>query len=616
MNTHTRWIAKLAFSVSGPALILLTGPVLAQDTMLLPQAWTPQQIRIWYTTSQGSRLIPYAWLQALEQPGSQKRFLDPEHMASLRYLRGPAGGTKGDLPLPLGFVVDVQDDSRMSEQQTRLRWKTKQTSNEPWVGMNCAACHTGEISYRDKRMRIEGAPTLADFQTFLESFTAALIETKDKDDKWDRFAAAVLKGADTSANRALLRASLSTLLEWQLKLNKANGEPAPIRYGFGRLDAIGHIYNKVAVIVEAADQKPNPSDAPVSYPFLWNISQFDKVQWNGVAENKPVEINGRKFDIGALGRNTGEVIGVFGDVKLNPLPLLSGYRSSIRVADLKRLDDQLATLLPPAWPEAILGGIDPGKRDRGKQLFVDKGCARCHEPLARDNLSKRIITKMALFKEGRDAPGTDIWMACNAYTYEARTGLMWGMPRLYIDAAHPLRGTASLADMLGTTVAGVLVGKKHDVAKSIGDTFFNRRAEPSIAFSAPADLSLPDALRPSPEQAKQQRRERCLSDDSPILGYKARPLTGIWATAPYLHNGSVPTLYDLLLPPDQRPQSFFVGSREFDPDKVGYVTGKSADNTFEFKTGVEGNSNAGHDYGNSSLSPEDRAALVEYLKSL
>ena len=93
-----------------------------------------------------------------------------------------------------------------------------------------------------------------------------------------------------------------------------NGDPAPIRYGYGRLDAIGHIYNKTALIADAADQKFNPSDAPVSYPFLWNISQFTRVQWNGIAENKPVTINGKTFDLGALGRNTGEVIGVFADV--------------------------------------------------------------------------------------------------------------------------------------------------------------------------------------------------------------------------------------------------------------------------------------------------------------
>jgi hypothetical protein len=113
-----------------------------------------------------------------------------------------------------------------------------------------------------------------------------------------------------------------------------------------------------------------------------------------------------------------------------------------------------------------------------------------------------------------------------------------------------------------------------------------------------------------------------MTETSGILGYKARPLTGIWATAPYLHNGSVPTLYDLLLPPEERPASFWLGSREYDPVKVGYVGGPSEENTFEFNTRdslgrpIPGNANTGHDYDNASFTDEERRALVEYMKTL
>ena len=99
-------------------------------------------------------------------------------------------------------------------------------------------------------------------------------------------------------------------------------------------------------------------------------------------------------------------------------------------------------------------------------------------------------------------------------------------------------------------------------------------------------------------------------------------MTGIWATAPYLHNGSVPTLYDLLLPPADRPKEFYLGSRRYDAEKVGYVTTKVAEDDFLFQTRdsagrmIDGNSNAGHDYGNAELSHEDRMALVEYMKGL
>ena len=94
--------------------------------------------------------------------------------------------------------------------------------------------------------------------------------------------------------------------------------------------------------------------------------------------------------------------------------------------------------------------------------------------------------------------------------------------------------------------------------------------------------------------------------------YKAGPLWGIWATAPYLHNGSVPNLYNLLLPADQRVKKFWLGSREFDLVNVGfdYTTG-----TFELDTTIKGNSNSGHRYG-TQMTDEERRLLLEYLKTL
>jgi hypothetical protein len=137
--------------------------------------------------------------------------------------------------------------------------------------------------------------------------------------------------------------------------------------------------------------------------------------------------------------------------------------------------------------------------------------------------------------------------------------------------------------------------------------------------------------RPVRDAADQNRRNQCLNGTDPLLAYKGRPLTGIWATAPYLHNGSVPTLYDLLLPPEQRPKKFLVGTTEFDPKRVGFVTrdadgnlldAPTGDNSFVFNTRnpdgrvIDGNSNAGHDYGSAWLTEDERWALVEYLKGL
>jgi hypothetical protein len=106
--------------------------------------------------------------------------------------------------------------------------------------------------------------------------------------------------------------------------------------------------------------------------------------------------------------------------------------------------------------------------------------------------------------------------------------------------------------------------------------------------------------------------------------YRARPLNGIWATAPYLHNGSVPNLYQMLVPAAERETAFFVGSRQFDPQKVGFSSAEFP-NAFQFDTSLPSNSNRGHEFRNGplgngvigrELTEEERWDLIEYLKSL
>lgn len=99
-------------------------------------------------------------------------------------------------------------------------------------------------------------------------------------------------------------------------------------------------------------------------------------------------------------------------------------------------------------------------------------------------------------------------------------------------------------------------------------------------------------------------------------GYASVPLDGIWIRAPYLHNGSVPTLRDLLEPVENRPKIFYRGYNVFDPQKVGFVsTGPEAERTgFRYDTSVVANSNAGHLWG-TNLSPGEKDALVEYMKT-
>ncbi len=100
-------------------------------------------------------------------------------------------------------------------------------------------------------------------------------------------------------------------------------------------------------------------------------------------------------------------------------------------------------------------------------------------------------------------------------------------------------------------------------------------------------------------------------------GYQAMPLDGLWLRAPYLHNGSVANLRELLAPPDQRAKSFWRGNDIYDPVGVGFATNVPAagHRGWLFKTSDRGNGNQGHTYG-TTLSPAEKDALIEYLKTL
>ena len=120
--------------------------------------------------------------------------------------------------------------------------------------------------------------------------------------------------------------------------------------------------------------------------------------------------------------------------------------------------------------------------------------------------------------------------------------------------------------------------------------------------------------------------------------YRVRPLNGVWATAPYLHNGSVPSLYWLLKPAAERPTQFCQGSRDFDPQQVGFgvLAGEKANcskgetlfsTTARDGSAIHGNSVLGHSLEGTPgpgkpgvigrmLSEDERYDLIEYLKTL
>lgn len=603
------------------------------------QNWSRTEQYLWYRGSQGSRLIPEKWLAAIEEPASATLFMDRTYFGRFGYVFDdqPApqihGGRKcpeasrDERWLPVGFARDCQSDENLSV--TKLRWYDGQKDREPWIGLNCAACHTTDIAYGGSSYRVDGGATLADFQGFTNALREALRKTLDDPAKWSRFAARIVAprrpneadDARVRADQESLRRELAALLRHQDEIESYNR--TDIVYGHGRLDAVGHILNKVAMVNEAAVPIRGEPNAPVSYPFIWNTHQHDFVQWNGLVPNKNIRIGRGSIDAGALVRNTSEVIGVFADLKTRRLAgetklgALKGYRSSIDVENLAAMEKQLGKLMSPKWPAAF--GV-PGAEDvrHGERLFR-QSCAGCHVSLKRTDLTTPIVAQMTPIWDPAGV-GTDPWMACNTFAYQARAGLLTGT-RAQIVAGAPLPATAPTAAFLENQAIGSLLGKKGKLLKIA--------IREAIGFPRKVQVFVDEAAverQPPRDQpvAEPQRLANCIAaanaaNPNPTalrtLAYKGRPLNGIWATAPYLHNGSVKSLHELLLPPARRANRFWVGNREFDTVNVGYRDDPRGHGSW-VDTRDHGSSNAGHDYGNAAFTPEQRRVLVEYMKTL
>jgi hypothetical protein len=129
------------------------------------------------------------------------------------------------------------------------------------------------------------------------------------------------------------------------------------------------------------------------------------------------------------------------------------------------------------------------------------------------------------------------------------------------------------------------------------------------------------ARRPPPEWSARARSTLAEADKYPDSrggkAYPAKPLAGVWATAPYLNNGSVATMWDLLTPPEARPKSFTLGTREYDIRNLGYqnADGSGPAPPWELRTSEPSNANGGHVYG-TNLPDDDKRALIEFLKVL
>ncbi|GGL43130.1 hypothetical protein GCM10009091_26220 [Pseudomonas brenneri] len=556
------------------------------DQVHYQDQWTTADRQVYYFTPQGTQVkgLRYDWFTALELPFSEQRFAEPAYLARFGFLVEPRQQATPQNPgnLPAGFA----------------RHKNA-GSNAEFLDITCAACHTGELRFNGQALRIDGGaaqhvlpssvPTLRG-GSFGQALVASLTATYYNPLKFRRFAHNVL-GDQYDAQYDQLRQDFKKSLDTFLKVawNDTHRGLYPTEEGPGRTDAFGRIANASFGDAISPDNY-RIANAPVDYPQLWDMWTFDWVQWNGSAQQP-------------MARNIGEALGVgatldFFDSAGQPLKGEARYPSSVRVRDLNLIEETLQRLKPPTWPEALFGAVDKPLAARGRALFTEN-CAGCHVPSV-TLVNGRPVQQLKMLPVdyiGTD-PGTASNIANQRYDLSA---LQWDPAEL-----------AQLNVELHPTPTEPLDLRSLSVAKGLAYvTAFVEEHAYRAAGITPAErprldgYGLPIGVRE-------------------LWAYKARPLAGVWATPPFLHNGSVPTLYQLLSPQYERSRTFYKGTFDYDPRHLGYRT-EAFKNAFLFDTNITGNHNSGHEFragkrGNGvigrGLEPEERWALLEYLKVL
>ncbi|MFJ2448788.1 di-heme-cytochrome C peroxidase [Pseudomonas sp. NPDC087626] len=575
-------LAVVLYYVANPKLPVYT-PVTQVNYL---DQWSAADRQTYYFTPQGTQVkgLRYDWFKALELPFSEQRFAAPQYLARFGFLVDPTQTATSSNPgnLPVGFARHQNPGSK-----------------EEYLDITCAACHTGELRYQGQALRIDGGtaqhvlpssvPTLRG-GSFGQALVASLASTYYNPWKFERFARNVL-GQDYDAGHGQLRKDFKASLDTFLRVawNDTHRGLYPTEEGPGRTDAFGRIANATFGDAISPDNY-RVANAPVDYPQLWDIWTFDWVQWNGSAQQP-------------MARNVGEALGVgatlsFFDANGQPLKGDARYPSSVRVRDLHLIEETLKRLKPPAWPEALLGTVDKPLAAQGRALFAEN-CAGCHVPkvIQANGRPEQQLKMLPVAVIGTD-PASANNIAQHRFDV---TPLQWDPAEL-----------ADLDVKLQPTPTEPLDLSQLSVAKGLAyvTAFVENRAyrEANVTPEERPDMdgfALPIGVR-----------ER--------VAYKARPLAGVWATAPFLHNGSVPSLYQLLSPQSERASTFYKGTFEYDPKHLGYRT-EAFDNGFVFDTRVTGNHNSGHEFragerGNGVIGrlllPQERWALLEYLKVL
>jgi hypothetical protein len=461
------------------------------------------------------------------------------------------------------------------------------------------------LTCRGTSIRIDGGQGNWRFEQWSQDLASSLVATTSSPSKFARFCARVYghgaEGKCSEDEKKALWAQLKAFFDSDIireNFSALVNHTYATEEGYCRTDALGRGVNGVFGPFDR--RNTHPTYGPVSYPPLWYTHDYDWVQ-SPAAIRQP------------LGRNVTEAWGVNVRVQLTGP---DRWGTSAALTDMFWMETLISILTAPKWPEDVLGPIDPERAERGRHLFNDAiwanalaaseaelkpepsaliggpnpnrpttgYCARCHAPaLAPPNQFGKRYYQLPLYR--MNVMGTD---PADATLFNARkeyTGV--------VKDAYDNQEVVGIGPALSVAVGSVVQKwfQDHNVSQACQTIMEGYR---ETSYRAP-------------------------------LGYPARPLDGYWATGPYLHNGSVRTIYQLLSPAGDRSKKFWIGTHEFDPVELGFKD-EQVEGAFLFDTSYKGNSNAGHEFRDAppgtpgvigpGLSHEERLDIIEYLKVL
>jgi hypothetical protein len=649
--------------------------------------------------------VPYNWFVALEQPGihlitEPGLMKDSAYLERFGFLPSPKSiHTDAATLQRYGYYASKAKTEPAPATVTGLKLKPTPVENfdglpigfarmsgahnpatgeaEPdMIGLTCAACHTGHINYKGVSVRFDGGPGMVDLLKLERATGLAIATARYFPTRFKRFADRVLGRNATSAQRDELKKGLSKA--WSVVFGQVNALEKALKdkhqqdteEGYGRLDALNRIGNQVFATDMALSGLPEfdknlvARNAPVSFPPIWTVPWLLWAQYDASIEQPLI-------------RNAGEALGVSALLNFSPdAPRDTLFRSSAEIGNLIRIEEMLrgpnpldqnprgfGGLQAPKWPAAIFPNdpawkIDPARVVKGRALYAEI-CFECHlgpvnDPTFDTQFPDESIWKPEHWDETMGPALKPVQMSVTGMGTDPAQAEVLGSRKVAVPGLLDLQPERDL-------------GKAWDCKYMPDPSSYSSTEMPySIALMTVVDLvsrkwmtdlsmtsedqkavwgprkNCPNDWKETEYPAKNPPAEAKKPQDDENLSYRARPLNGVWATAPYLHNGSVPSLWWMLMPAAQRPKQFCMGFRDFDPQHVGFhveanetPSCMSGETLFSTTNGdgspIHGNSNLGHsleakpgegphDHKNGVigrlLNDEERLNLIEYLKTL